>query len=488
MESRYIERDGVKYYANGHTKGIVHTNLDSSNVSLATKLDSVDSQLADIALKIDNDATDIYGTYWDKSSSPALTRTDQNISQVVNAGVDATPVFNGLDMSSLFRDFQTVTDSYGNVFIRIPKIYIKKEVNSGFITRRASRFKHDSSWYLPWCFWDFANNKELDYIDIGKYNASLSDDGTKLESKSGKFPLFNKNIVEFRNLAKANGAGYQQLDLHIADLLQTLFVIENATLNSQAVVAGFTNGQYSATHTATVAETNANRIILATANADAYVVGQTIGIGTTLGGNQICYNRVITAIVAYDGSNKAVSFDGAPVNIAIGNICYNMSYKTGKCDAVASSIGSPVSNTSGKYPFVWHGIENLFGNMWQFVDGINITDHQAWVCKNANDYASNLFAAPYEKLGYINANADGYVTELGFDENFPFANFPKTASGGSSTTYYSDSYYQQSGQRVARLGGPWYSGSGAGVFYWSLAYSSAVADLYNGSRLVKKKG
>lgn len=43
MESRYIERDGVKYYANGHTKGIVHTNSDASNVVLETKLNNLDA-------------------------------------------------------------------------------------------------------------------------------------------------------------------------------------------------------------------------------------------------------------------------------------------------------------------------------------------------------------------------------------------------------------------------------------------------------------
>jgi len=39
MESRYIERDGVKYYANGHTKGIIHTNGDGTNISLETKIE-----------------------------------------------------------------------------------------------------------------------------------------------------------------------------------------------------------------------------------------------------------------------------------------------------------------------------------------------------------------------------------------------------------------------------------------------------------------
>ena len=102
-------------------------------------------------------------------------------------------------------------------------------------------------------------------------------------------------------------------------------------------------------------------------------------------------------------------------------------------------------------------IENPFGSIWQFVDGININDNQAWVCADAEDYASNLFATPYEKLGYINADSNGYVKAMGFDRNHPFAELCVDPSG-SSSTYYSDYYYQTTGQRAASVGGRWTPG------------------------------
>lgn len=436
---------------------------------------------------IENRNTEIYGALWNMGSSPTLTRTHNAIGATTNAGTGNTKALNTADFWAVFKDNEEVTDSYNNQFVKWMKCYIRKIVLlPGYYWKGVSRFKHDDNWYLPECFIDHATGKELDYVYIGKYPASLSDDGLRMESKTGKFPLSSKNIVEMRNLAKANGAGYQQLDVHVVDLLTTLYDIEWATINSQVPMAGFTTGQWSASHVAVVAATGANQIVIANAYADAYRVGQTIGIATSsAGGNDKASNRLITAINVYDASNKAIVFDGAPVDIAIGNIVYNLPMKNGTCDTVASSSGSPTSNSDGKQTFKWRGIESLFGNIWQWVDGININDNQAWVCRNAANYVSNLFAAPYEQLGYVNANANGYPIEMGYDANLPFANLPKTL-GGSSSTYYSDYYYQNSGQYIALLGGFLNIGSNAGLRFWNLNSSSADAYSSVGARLVKK--
>ena len=251
-------------------------------------------------------------------------------------------------------------------------------------------------------------------------------------------------------------------------------------------MSGFSTGQYSATHTATVAETAVNRIIVANAHADLFRVGQTISIGTSLGGNQVFYGRIITGITNFDASNRAISFDGAPVNIAVGNIVYNTGWRNGfSLGSIAATSGSQVSNTDGRWAMTYRGIESLYGDMWQFVDGVNISDRQAWVCKNAAQYASNVFAHPYERLGYVNGADNGSVTAMGFDAFNPFAQF-SVAVGGSSTTFYSDSYWHGMEQRIALFGGPWHDGSALGVSFWNLINSSANAGVNIGGRLLKK--
>lgn len=363
-------------------------------------------QFANIA---DVKVHDIYGVSWDKGELPDLTRTDDAVGFTAQVGIDTAVVTNDFDNTPLFGSIREVEDTLGNKFIRIPKLYIKKTDTENLKTWQVSLTKRPG-FYLPWCFWDFANSRELPYFDFGKYLGSLDTSGTKLESKSGKYPLVNKNIVQLRDYANANNtgglSGYQQHDIHAVDVLQTLAFIEFATLDIQAVMQGYTN-------------------------------------------------------------------DGAT----------NSGWKSGACDNVVASSGILTSN-DGKYPCMYRGIENPFGNIWQFVDGVNITNNQAWICKDARQYASNVFASPYEQLGYVNHNADGYAQAMGYDEDYPFAEFPTTVN--ASLKYYKDYYYQATGQIIALFGGGWDDGSAAGLSCWALAYSSSFVYLALGGRLMKK--
>jgi len=409
---------------------------------------------------------------------------------VANVGVDNQIVQNDFDFAPIFGEMAEVDDNLGNVFIRIPKFYIKKTDGPNFKTWQVSKVRY-AGFYLPWCFWDFENGVELPYIDIGKYNASLSGDN-KLESKPGTYPLINKTIVDFRDYARANNAGslrgYQQMDIHVVDLLQTLFYIEFATLNSQAIMQGFTTGQYSDSHTAVISEADTNRVVLTNANAAGYRVGQAISMGTARGNTSVFYGRTITATEDYDAANKAIVFDGNPVNIAAGNVVWNSGWRSGFSSQITASSGSIGSNADGKYPCMYRGVENPWGSVWQWADGVNINDWQAWVCNDAAQYASNVFASPYKQLGYTNHDTSGYPTEMGHDPDHPCAEFPVAiqTSGVSASKYYCDYYYQSAGQRVALVGGSWYSGALAGLSCWSLDLSSGGAGVVIGGRLVKK--
>ena len=480
-------------------------DLDARMDAAENVIEGHGTQLAEIA-KVDGHSLSqmqaVFGVAWDKGESPILTRVGAMSGATVAPGLDATPgsvktvTIDGTEVFGYNRyvaetalfDWPEVTDSYGNVFVRIPKIYLRKVDTPTSLTWYASRMPFEGC-YLPKCFWDFENSRELDYVLVGKYKASLSSDELRLESKPDVFPLYGRNIVQFRTLAQANNTGglkgYQQLDIHVVDLLQTLFVIQNATLDSQSKAAGYTAGQFTETHLAVVEESAVNRIIVPNATADLYEVGQSIGIGTSKGGQQVAADRVITAIEVFDASNKSVVFDGAPVDIAAGNMLYNTAYKNGFSAALASKFASKISAASGKHPFVWQGIESLWGDIWQFVDGVNIDNRQAWVCENADQYTSNVFAEPYKQLSYVNGSVDGYVTAMGFDAERPYASFPVSV-GGSSNKFYSDYYYQNEGQRIARFGGVCTYGSAAGLFLWGLTSASSDALVHLGGRLLRK--
>lgn len=426
-----------------------------------------------------------YGVSWDKSSDPTLTRTDDSVGFTAEAGVDGTPVTNDFDSAEIYGDITEVVDGDGNKFVRIPKFYIEKVDQANFKSWRISK-NGGGTGYLPWCFWNFTTGQALDYVDVGKYPGSVS--GGKLQSQSGEYPTINTNIVDFRTYAQANGAGYQQLDIHVVDMLQTLFYVEFATLHSQSIIAGFTTGRYNILDVLTADTSPAgNTLVVANATGALYEIGQAISVGTSPGGNERFYGRTITAIdVDTPGAGSTtITFDGAAVELFTNDILYNTGWKHGATDSIVASSGSLVSNSTGKHAMKYRGIENAWGNIWQFVDGVNINDNQAWVEEDADNYASNLFASPYAQLSYVNHNANGYISAMGHDAGRPFAEFP-TAVGGGSTTYYADYYYQNMNQRIALLGGSWTRGSLAGLACWDLRRTSSDASVSFGARLLKK--
>jgi len=430
-----------------------------------------------------SDSAKVFGAYWDKSSVPTLTRTDSAEGMKANVGIDGELVKNDFDDAPIYRKIGEVRDEFGNTFVRIPKFYIRKKDGKDFKLWQISETKYPG-FYLPALFWDFTNEKELPYYDHGKYEASLSDEN-KLESKPGKHPLAEKSIVEFRNYAEANGVGYQQNDVHAIDVVQTLFYIEFATLDSQAIAKGYTSGNYNSNHKITVAEESTNRAIVSNSTAEGYEVDQTIGIGTNTYSNNVSNtSRLITKVEEYDADNKAIYFDGEPVDTSIDDVIANRASITGFSKDILAQSGT-VNIDDGKNPFVYRGIENPWGSIYEWVDGININSYQVWVAENAEDYASNVFAEPYRQLGYINHDANGYVKQMGFDAEYPFAEFPVEVGGGT-TTYYADYYYRSTGQRVARFGGAWGGGSRAGVSCWALDASSGTRGASSGGRLLRK--
>lgn len=253
--------------------------------------------------------------------------------------------------------------------------------------------------------------------------------------------------------------------------------VEFATRNLQTIMAGASTLPYVATDTAVVAETGVNRIIVTNAIANKYVTGQTIGIGTSLGGTQIASNRIVTAIEAYNADNKAISFDGNPVNIAVGNIVWSSAYINGTCDGVLSSSGSPVSNTNGKYNCIYRGKETPYGNAFEWISDVLFKregagtaedpySYDVYYLPDPTKYSAGAITADYVKLNFQIPTADGYAKKLGFDSRYPHLRLPAEIGAGS-TTWYSDYYYYPRGALcAANVGGYWNGGSAAGPCCW----------------------
>lgn len=139
---------------------------------------------------------------------------------------------------------------------------------------------------------------------------------------------------------------------------------------------------------------------------------------------------------------------------------------------------------AGATSVIYRGIENIFSNIWQFVDGLNIKDNVAYICYKPSSYQVDTFDGDYSVIGYTNATSNGNPKTLGMDNNNPLIALP-TSVGGSSTTYMCDYYWQNTGNRIALVGGTWTYGAHDGLFCWNLYHDSGGSSASLGSRLLK---
>lgn len=111
----------------------------------------------------------------------------------------------------------------------------------------------------------------------------------------------------------------------------------------------------------------------------------------------------------------------------------------GSCDNVPNLTGRP-TGTDGFTGIVYRGIENIWGDMWERVDGVNFKQGEYYICNDLSLYTSDTESG-YTLLSYsIPTGINNlYVTEIGYDEDYPYAMLPvSAASSGSSTTFICD--------------------------------------------------
>ena len=156
---------------------------------------------------------------------------------------------------------------------------------------------------------------------------------------------------------------------------------------------------------------------------------------------------------------------------------------TGKSNSAGNVTTNVGGNTNNAY-MSYRGIENFYGNVWKWVDGFNINNNIPYVSNIESDFADDTTTDYYRledtgESGITLPSSNDYQKTLEQIKD----GFLPSAGGGSSATYITDYYYQDSGWRVAKLGGAADSGLLAGVADWYLNSSSAVGNVHVGGRL-----
>lgn len=251
--------------------------------------------------------------------------------------------------------------------------------------------------------------------------ANVSTASDKLASVKGTYPLVGLTRATFRTLGSNVGTGWRQLDFALWSATQLLYLVEYQSFYSQAILgAGNTNGSYLASSTV---QTDSPHTIAG--------AGDSIASGST-------------------------------------NV----------------TSGAGVNAKPGTSFMKYRGIENLYGNCWNFADGINVNvtaNGNVHVTNNATNWADNV-STNYTLITSSFPTASGYIRDLLPTDGYFLSS---NNVGGGSTTYITDYHYAVTGARVVFVGGEANLGAIAGAFGLDSSIASSSARRIFGGRLAR---
>lgn len=166
---------------------------------------------------------------------------------------------------------------------------------------------------------------------------------------------------------------------------------------------------------------------------------------------------------------------------------------TGRAEKTTTYEGGVAKEytVDGKTSVCWRGKENFWGNIWKFVYGINIWGNekmgggQPYICSDFS-FAESKNSGNYEPAGFTVTNANGYISAMGYSTACDWLFIASECLGNSSLPVGDYTYItiNLNGYRIARLGGSWDYGGGAGGFCWALDSGVGYRNRCIGGRLV----
>lgn len=186
-----------------------------------------------------------------------------------------------------------------------------------------------------------------------------------------------------------------------------------------------------------------------------------------------------------EGNTKFAAWDFAT--------CIRVTGKSNSYGEVSTGLSTPSGYNED---FVsYRGIEDIFGNLYQFLDGVNVKNVEAdltsylWLCNEHANYADDT-ETNYTKCGEL-ALLEGYGANFIQLINNLGGLYPSAVGGGSTAklTDYFYTYYDNltpgyvTDLRVVLVGGRAGHGAVAGVFFVSAACASSDAGSNFGARL-----
>lgn len=340
----------------------------------------------------------------------------------------------------------TEDGSNGQVMVYQPKFYYKTTpiTLDGVKIRKASWSIADDEvegFKLHPAFYDEDGN-EVDYILIGAFKACIYDTSAsaydKTDSVTHDYTVgTGDKLSSIADVKPASGAGRS-------------FTRANCKITAENRGAGW----------------HPNNIRVVSLNQMMMIVEYGGNMQTLVGRGVVDFSS---------GSYNGSSITGSTYDIGNGTgraaITYNSTSGTGYRTAYTED---------GKTSVCYRGMEDPWGNMYEFIDGINMHANQPYIATDYN-WSENKNTGNYVRCGF-SASGSSYISAFGYNETFDWL-FIGAETSGSDSNMIGD--YQNistnSSYYVAYLGGPWSYSSNAGAFYWYLNGSGSAR--FEGARI-----
>ena len=140
----------------------------------------------------------------------------------------------------------------------------------------------------------------------------------------------------------------------------------------------------------------------------------------------------------------------------------------------SNALGNRSSDSTHNNMYMtYRGIENMYADIWEFVDGVNVNNYEFYINGNYSTFQSDVFAGDYVAKGPLTAAgaSNSLIKRCAVSSD---GGFIPTVVGGSTTTFYGDALWSNTGARIVVHGGG--AGDGASGGLGALAVSNASSD------------
>jgi len=469
----------------------------------------------------DDDVADkIIGVIWDTGSdSSALQQIDVDgdvITKKSTAWFDRHPVWGGMKRCTLSvdgvptfgdnarGDGLTLDGTAGQVMVRVPRYYIKSEKSGNYLKWWISPFPYPGFDLHP--AFKQRGGTERAQLYVGAYAGGLAvkSAGTLyMLSATGKQPWTGTDMgkLPFGTGITEIVAGDTVVGATSGNTVIVVAVHKVSGDWGDGDAAGFLYVKYPGA--AWSNWTNPENIQVGGATRAATTgVGEALGltrqnaetycnnIGSTRWGCENVWTLdALTMLYLIEYAN----WNSQSTSVGIGRGVVDKASGTGfagennGANSADTNIGTngtgTGTGTDGLTPIVYRGIENLWGNVFQFIIGIDVLDaaYRVLTRDGTGTPACPLTAGNYESsvaapVQYADpGNLDSYIKDILYEDLSKYLILPNLG-GGSDSTYLCDRiYWHRAGQtNILLAGGLWFYAAFAGV---GCRYADGVASL-----------